>query len=105
MNGASRKPPANLRQTSAIPPDALLYWKQALAVVYAAPSGGRCREATPVEKRSVTLILRLVLDGRGRLEYGEAVDTEARSQGRFVGWRGLTRTVRAWLARQEEPGG
>jgi hypothetical protein len=54
-----------------------------------------------MEKRQVTLILRLVLDARGRLQYGEAVDTEARSQGRFVGWRGLTRTVRAWLARQE----
>jgi hypothetical protein len=76
-----------------------------LAVVYAAHQADAAREATPVEKRSVTLILRLVLDGRGRLEYGEAVDTEARSQGRFVGWRGLTRTVRAWLARQEEPGG
>ena len=44
-------------------------------------------------------------DGRGRLEYGEAVDTEARSQGQFVGWRGLTRTVRSWLTRQEESGG
>jgi hypothetical protein len=58
-----------------------------------------------VEKRAVTLILRLVLDANGRLQYGEAVDTEARSQGRFVGWRGLTRTVRAWLARQERAGG
>jgi hypothetical protein len=58
-----------------------------------------------VEKRSVTLILRLVLDANGRLQYGEAVDTEARSQGRFVGWRGLTCTVRAWLARQERAGG
>jgi hypothetical protein len=58
-----------------------------------------------MEKRQVTLILRLVLDGQGRLQYGEAVDTEARSQGRFVGWRGLTRTVRAWLARQEHTGG
>jgi hypothetical protein len=58
-----------------------------------------------MEKRSVTLILRLVLDANGRLQYGEAVDTEARSQGRFVGWRGLTRTVRAWLARHERAGG
>jgi hypothetical protein len=48
-----------------------------------------------MEKRQVTLILRLVLDARGRLQYGEAVDTEARSQGRFAGWRGLTRTMRA----------
>ena len=62
-------------------------------------------EATLVEQRSVTLILRLVLDANGRLQYGEAVDTEARSQGRVVGWHGLTRTVRAWLARQERSGG
>jgi hypothetical protein len=58
-----------------------------------------------VEKQPVTLILRLVLDGQGHLQYGEAVDTEARSQGRFVGWRGLIRTLRAWLARQERAGG
>jgi hypothetical protein len=64
------------------------------------PDGGHV-----MEKRQVTLILRLVLDAQGRLQYGEAVDTEARSQGRFVGWRGLTRTVRAWLARQEHTGG
>jgi hypothetical protein len=54
-----------------------------------------------VNKREVTLILRLVLGPDGRLEYGEALDTEARSQGHFVGWSGLTRTVRAWLTRQE----
>ena len=58
-----------------------------------------------MENRPVTLILRLVLDANGRLRYGEAVDTEARSQGRFVGWHGLTRTVRAWLARHEHTGG
>ena len=46
-----------------------------------------------MEQRSVTLILRLVLDASGRLQYGEAEDTEA--QGRFVGRDGLTRTVRA----------
>jgi hypothetical protein len=63
------------------------------------PDGGHV-----VENRQVTLILRLVLDARGRLRYGEAVDVEAHSQGRFVGWRGLTHTVRAWLARQEHTG-
>jgi hypothetical protein len=83
----------------------VLYWKQALVVVAAATSGGRRREATLVEKQPVTLILRLVLDGQGHLQYGEALDVEARSQGRFVGWRGLIRTVRAWLARQEGSGG
>ena len=83
----------------------MLYWTQALDVVSAATSCVRRTEATLVEKQPVTLILRLVLDAQGRLQYGEAVDTEARSQGRFVGWRGLTRTVRAWLARQERSGG
>jgi hypothetical protein len=58
-----------------------------------------------VEQQSVTLVLRLVLDASGRLRYGEAVDTEAQSQGRFVGWDGLTRTVRAWLAAQEQGSG
>jgi hypothetical protein len=58
-----------------------------------------------VEKQAVTLILRLVLDGQGHLQYGEVLDTEAHSQGRFVGWRGLTRTLRAWLARQARAGG
>jgi hypothetical protein len=83
----------------------VLYWKQALDMVDAATTGVRRTEATLVEQRSVTLILRLVLDASGRLQYGEAVDTEARSQGRFVGWRGLTRTVRAWPASQESSGG
>ncbi len=71
-----------------------------------------CCHATPilhmgssVDKREVTLILRLVLGADGRLEYGEALDTEARSQGQFVGWRGLTHTVRAWLARQKRAHG
>jgi hypothetical protein len=62
-------------------------------------------EAARVEQRAVTLILRLVLDASGRLQYGEAVDTEAQSQGRFVGWDGLRRTVRAWLAAQEQSSG
>jgi hypothetical protein len=83
----------------------VVHWKQALAVVSAATAGVRRTEAARVEKRPVTLILRLVLDGQGHLQYGEALDTEARSQGRFVGWRGLTRTLRAWLARQERAGG
>jgi hypothetical protein len=58
-----------------------------------------------LDKRQVTLILRLVLDAHGRLQHGEALDTQARSQGRFVGWCGLTRTVREWLACQEHDGG
>ncbi len=77
------------------------YCKQALDVGHAATPCVHDAGATPVNKHEVTLILRLVLGADGRLEYGEALDTEARSQGRFAGWRGLTRTVHAWLARQE----
>jgi len=58
-------------------------------------------EAAPVNKRQVTLILRLALDADGRLDHREIMDTEAGSQGRFVGRRGLVRAVRAWLGRQE----
>jgi O-antigen/teichoic acid export membrane protein len=39
----------------------VLYWKQALDMVDAATTGVRRTEATLVENRSVTLILRLVL--------------------------------------------
>ena len=56
------------------------------------------------EKRHVTVILRLVLDAQGRLEYGEIVEAEGMLWRRFVGWRGLTRTLRDWLARQEHAG-
>jgi hypothetical protein len=52
------------------------------------------------EKRYLTVILRLVVDKRGRLVHGEVVDLQARLQGRFAGWRGLTHTVRAWLENQ-----
>ena len=58
-----------------------------------------------LDKRQVTLILRLVLDAHGRLRHAEALDTQAKSQGRFIGWHSLTRTVREWLARQEHDNG
>jgi hypothetical protein len=53
------------------------------------------------EKRYVTVILRLLLDRRGRLINGELVDVESTLEDRFIGWRGLTRAVRGWLTRQE----
>jgi hypothetical protein len=52
-----------------------------------------------LDLRPVTLILRLLVDRRGRLVQGEVVDVEARPRGRFVGWRGLVRTARAALER------
>jgi len=49
------------------------------------------------------LVVRLRLDRHGRLVQGEVVDSEARSWGRFVGWRGMTRILRIWLASQVSP--
>lgn len=62
---------------------------------------------TPAEnnlagKRNATLILRLVLDQRGRLMHGELLDVAGGLPDRFVAWRGLLRTVRAWLTSQEQ---
>ena len=56
------------------------------------------------DRRHVTVVLRLVVDRRGRLVYGELIDEAAQARGRFVGWRGLTRTVQRWLVEQAERG-
>lgn len=48
--------------------------------------------------RYVTVILRLVLDRRGRLAYGEILGLDATPASRFRGWRGLHRALREWLA-------
>lgn len=53
------------------------------------------------DTHNVVVILRLVLNARGELMHGEIVDAEGKSQGRFMKWGGLTRTVRAWLESQE----
>lgn len=55
------------------------------------------------DRRHVTVVLRLLLDRHGRLIYGEVVDPAAHPQRRFVGWRGVTRAIRAWLSAQELP--
>lgn len=52
------------------------------------------------EKRYRSVSLRLLLDRRGRLIQGEIVDLQGQAQRRFVGWRGLVRGLRAWLAEQ-----
>ena len=49
------------------------------------------------DKRYVTVILRMRIDQRERLVHGEVVDTEGQLQGRFAGWREMTRTVRNYL--------
>jgi hypothetical protein len=50
----------------------------------------------------VVLILRIVLDRRARLRYGELLDARANSQGRFVTVAELSKTVQRWLDRQRE---
>ena len=50
----------------------------------------------------VTVVLRLVVDGRKGLVHGDLVDLEGAPLRHFVGWRGLMRTVRVWLDRQIE---
>ena len=53
------------------------------------------------DKRYATLILRLTLDRRGHLLYGELVDANNGSQKRFIEWRGLIRMLRVWFTNQE----
>ncbi len=54
------------------------------------------------DKRQVTLIMRLVLDRHGLLMHGEMADVQGTVFSRFVGWRGMVRALRAWLASQGE---
>jgi hypothetical protein len=59
--------------------------------------------ATPLaDRRYATVILRLQLDQEGRLIQGELVDVASGYPQRFVGWRGLTRSVRDWLRREQQ---
>ncbi len=59
------------------------------------------RASEPLQNRhAVTVILRLVVDRRGRLVYGEVIDETATPRGHFVGWRELTKTLQRWLARE-----
>jgi len=54
------------------------------------------------EQHYATLILRLMLDRRGRLVYGDMVDVTSTRQEHFVGGHGLIQAVQAWLAQQEK---
>ena len=50
------------------------------------------------ERRYVSVVIRLVLDRRGSLVYGEAMEVETEVSRRFTAWRQLTASVRACLA-------
>jgi hypothetical protein len=48
-------------------------------------------------RRLVTVVVRLVLNRRGELAYGDVVDAANRLKGRFASWEELTVTLRRWL--------
>jgi len=51
-------------------------------------------------RRLVTVVLRLVLDRRGRLVHGEIINTASRLIGRYADWDQLVPTLRALLERE-----
>jgi hypothetical protein len=53
------------------------------------------------DKWHVTLVVRLLVEETGQIVYGEAVDLEGRSLGRFRGWEELGAIVGAL---EREPG-
>ncbi len=52
------------------------------------------------DKRHITLILRLAIDRDTQLVYGELVNLEGVSIGRFMEWPKFTEVLQAWLASQ-----
>jgi hypothetical protein len=56
-----------------------------------------CESDALADRRSVTVIVRLVLDRQGRLVHGEVIDTKARMRGRFTAWDALVPLLRAVL--------
>lgn len=55
------------------------------------------------EKRYATLIVRLVLDQRGYVIYGELIEATSPFRMPFIERRGLMRLLRAWFASQVLP--
>jgi hypothetical protein len=51
------------------------------------------------------MVIRVVVDRKGRLLHGEVVAVEGGEPVRFVGWRQLQRALRLELARYAEGGG
>jgi hypothetical protein len=50
----------------------------------------------------IVVVLRLVSGPSGALIRGELVDERGDVYERFVGWRGLVRTVRIWLVSRQQ---
>jgi len=49
------------------------------------------------QRHHSVVVLRLVLDGSGRLSHGEVVDASGRVRGRFGDWEAMVRVLRGWL--------
>jgi hypothetical protein len=49
------------------------------------------------QRHHTVVVLRLVLDGSGRLSHGEVVDASGRIRGRFGDWEAMIRVLRGWL--------
>ena len=54
------------------------------------------------ERHYATLVLRLLLDRRGRLVHGELLDVANARPEHFIDARGLVQAVQTWLTRQEQ---
>jgi hypothetical protein len=48
-------------------------------------------------RRSLAVVVRLVLDRGGGLSHGEIVDRSGRVCARFAAWEALVPAIRAWL--------
>lgn len=68
-------------------------------------SSASLRENNLADMRHLTIILRLVLDRQGMVVHGELVNLEGKTQSRFVGFRGMARAVKTWLANQSQVDG
>jgi hypothetical protein len=53
-------------------------------------------------RRTTVVVVRLVLDNRGRLSHGEIVDEAGQVRARFVDWDALVPAVQTWLGRQKQ---
>jgi hypothetical protein len=62
------------------------------------------REDELASTRDAVLVVRLVVDRQARLHYGELLDAEAVSQGRFSSLNGLLGAVSRWLDAQRRHG-
>ena len=51
-----------------------------------------------LEKRHVTVVLRLVISEQGTVAYGELVDENGNPIDRYMGERGMTRALCSWVA-------